>query len=120
MVGTVILFVGNLMPWAILVSIYGFTVSKIGLEGLGFFSAMMGLIGFYITLTKLEVHGDRFSVAIAVFGILALAILAYDWTHLMKNDDPTFTIYTGIGIYVTGLGAMLMILSGFLRIPGEE
>ena len=110
-----VLFVGNLMPWATLVSIYGFSVSKIGLEGLGFFSTMMGLIGFVIALIKLEIPGERFSLTIAVFGILALAILAFDWTHLINNEDPTITIQTGVGIYVTGLGAILMILSGFSK-----
>lgn len=108
------------MPWATLVSIYGFAVSKIGVEGLGFFSAMMGMIGFVIALTKLEVPGDRFSVAIAIFGIFTLAILAYDWTHLINNDDPTITIHTGIGIYVTGFAALLMVFSGFAKNTSGE
>jgi len=108
------------MPWATLISVYGFTVSKIGVEGAGFFSAMMGLIGFTIALTKLEIPGEHFSLALAVFGLFALAILAFDWTQLINSFDPTITIQTGIGIYVTGLSAILMIFSGLAKYASGE
>ena len=108
------------MPWATLASVYGFSVSKIGLEGIGVFSALMGLIGFVIALLKLEIPGERFSVAIAVFGILALALLALDWILLMNSEDPTITIEIGLGTYVTGFAAILMILSGLAKYSSKD
>ncbi|MEX2143601.1 MAG: hypothetical protein WD740_03325 [Anaerolineales bacterium] len=116
--GSAGLIIGSMLPWATIPLIFG-TIIKNGIEGDGIFTAIMGLVSLLVLLRKRAEYGKRFSLISAFFGVLSLVILAVNWPSLSNTSSPIIG-QVGIGAYLTGISALLLLVAGFSKPVDEE
>jgi hypothetical protein len=115
--GSIAMLVGVFLPWVKLLSVFG-DRSFIGVETVeGIVLSVIGALLLIGALSKKGVKGEIYSWPIGVFGLIALVIvLLKGWSisgALLSGD--LFTMSIGAGVYLTGLGAFLVIIGGFLH-----
>lgn len=120
LLGSIGLIGGALMPWVSANSIFG-SMSKVGIEGDGIFTAGIGVILLLTALLAKGKPGKIYSLAVSIFGLIAFFLLVYTYTNVSvavsNNASEMLIASVGTGLYVSFLGAILAFIGGLIRIP---
>jgi hypothetical protein len=119
--GALGLVIGALLPWAHITAAFVGKVSKAGYEGDGAFTGGIGLLILIGALVSKGKVGKPYSVASAVFSVIAGLILLVDLAQVgsIGADLEFAVVQTGVGIYLSLVGAFLAFLGGLRRVPVE-
>jgi hypothetical protein len=120
LLGSIGLIGGALLPWVSTNSIFG-SMSKVGIEDDGMFTAGIGVILLLTALLAKGKPGKIYSWVVSVFGLIAFFLLVYTYTNVSaavsSNASEMLIASVGSGLYVSFLGAILAFIGGLLRIP---
>lgn len=120
LLGSIGLVGGALLPWVSANSIFG-SMSKVGIEGDGMFTAGIGVILLLTALLAKGKPGKIYSWAVSIFWLIAFFLLVYTYTNVsaaVSNEASGMLIASvGTGLYVSFLGAILAFIGGLIRIP---
>jgi hypothetical protein len=114
LLGGVLFAVGSFLPWATASSAFA-SASKSGMEGGdGMITVFLGIVIALLGLMRLQrpgLPGSR--AAMVLLGVIALGLAIFEGANISNRLAETTSAYVvtsvGIGIYVMGVGAVLVI-----------
>jgi hypothetical protein len=126
LIGALGLIVASFLPWISVSALYGDASGvdesiAIGWEGDGYFTGGIGLILLLGVFTSKGNPGKRYSIAGAIFGLLACFMIFTDFLAIAKKEpDVGILASTDIGLYLTLLGGIIAIVGGLQMTPNRE
>ena len=117
--GALALVIGALLPWAHITAVFIGKVSKAGYEGDGTFTGGIGLLLLVGALASKGKVGKPYSPASTVFAVIVGLILLVDLAQIgsVGADMELAVVQTGVGIYLSLVGAFLVFVGGLMRVP---
>jgi hypothetical protein len=118
-IGGLILILGSRLPWMSVPVLFGvegptFEAIEIGWEGDGVITGSIGLILVLLGLLWRAGLEKRYAIPGAILASLAALVVIGDFYRILEiGPEAGFFAATGIGLYVTLLGALLA-LAGIL------
>jgi hypothetical protein len=118
LIGAVALIIAAFLPWISATALFGNVPGvdesiAVGWEGDGIITGGIGLVLIIGSLLFRGRSGKRDSIAGAILGLLACSIVLSDFLRIAEIG-PNAGIFasTGIGLYVTFVGAIVAVIGG--------
>jgi hypothetical protein len=126
LLGSIGLAGGSIMPWAQMnAAVFGISVNRsmMGVEGDGAISGIIGVILLLVALLYKGSSGKTYSVATSLLAFVAGTVVVNTLVHLTaalnQVTGTAVSASVGSGIYVSLLGALLAVVGGFVKVPGD-
>lgn len=126
LIGGLVLLIAAFLPWISATALFGNIPGidegiAIGWEGDGIMTGGIGLILLIVALLSKGRPGKRYSIAGAIFGLLACGIVLSDFLRIVEIG-PNAGIFAsiGVGLYLTLAGALAIVMGGLQMIPVGE
>lgn len=117
LLGAGALVAGALLPWAEITAPFVGTVSVPGYRGDGLLTGGIGLLLLLGALASQGKPGKRYSIAIAIFGLLTL-LLTIPKIFAIGDIEATSAIAgVGVGLWVSIVGGIMSVAGGMTRLP---
>ena len=126
LIGALGLIISAFLPWISVSALYGNAPGAeegiaIGWEGDGFITGGIGLILLIGAFTSKGNPGKRYSIAGAIFGLLACVAIFTDFLAIAKiGPEAGILASTDIGLYLTLVGGIITIIGGLQMTPHHE
>lgn len=126
LIGGLILVLGSRLPWMSVPALFGvegptFEAIEIGWEGDGFITGGIGLILLFVGILQRRRIGKRYSIPGTILAVLAVLVVIGDFYRILEiGPDAGFFAATGVGIYVTLIGALLALVGALYRTPVDK
>jgi hypothetical protein len=126
LIGALSLLIAAFLPWISVTALYGNVPGveegiAIGWEGDGIITGGIGLILLIGVLLCKGRPGKRYSIAGAIFGSLACAVVLMDFRAIAKiGPDAGIFASTDVGLYLTLAGALVAVIGGLQMTPIGE
>ena len=123
LIGALGLIIASFLPWISVSALYGNAPGvderiAIGWEGDGYFTGGIGLILLLGAFTSRGNPGKRYSLAGAVFGLLACIAIFTEFLAIAKREPEVGILAsTEIGLYLALVGGMIAIFGGLQITP---
>ena len=126
LIGALSLIIASFLPWISVSALYGNASGvgekiAIGWEGDGYFTGGIGLILLIGTFTSKGNPGKRYSIAGAIFGLLACVAIFTEFLAIAKiGPEAGILASTDIGLYLALMGGIFAIIGGLQMTPHHE
>jgi hypothetical protein len=126
LIGAFALLIAAFLPWISVTALYGNVPGveegvAIGWEGDGIMTGGIGLILLIGVLFNKGKPGKRYSIAGAIFGLLACAVVLTDFRAMAEiGPDAGIFASTDVGLYITLAGALVAVIGGLQVTPMGE
>lgn len=120
LIGSLCVVTGALLPWAIADTALG----RLTFNGLDYDGAFTGGLGLLVLIGALMAKikpGQRYSVLVSIAGLIIGYISYLSLSNLSEISSTTrFAVVSpAIGLYLTLIGALIVIIGGITRYPPE-
>jgi len=120
--GVAAVVIGALLPWVTISAVFIGTVSVAGTEGDGVLTLILGIVGAAVgfqTVFLGRPMGKAIGITIAILALIIGGISGYDMVNIQStigdiSTDGIAKANIGIGLWVTGLGALTLLAAGAL------
>jgi hypothetical protein len=124
LVGGALVAIGSFLPWATATGLV--SVSKSGLDGGdGIFTLPFGVVIALLGLSRLQrsgLPGNR--LVMVILGVIAVGLAWFEGNHIQSQLDAAASVYVvyslGMGIYVMGVGGVLVVLASIFGERGPN
>jgi len=126
LIGALALLIAAFLPWISVTALYGNSPGieegiAVGWEGDGIMTGGIGLILLIGALLSKGRPGKKFSIAGAIFGLLACAVVISDFLAIAEiGPDAGLFASTDVGLYLTLVGALIVVIGGLQMTPMGE
>jgi hypothetical protein len=126
LIGGLILILGSRLPWMSVPVLFGvegptFEAIEIGWEDNGFITGGIGLILLLVGIFWRGRIGKRYSIPGAILAALAVLVVIGCFQRVLEIDPGAgFLAATGVGIYVTLIGALLALVGALYRTSMDQ